>query len=510
MPRSTRLHHPFSKKDYGRMNEEQKMDVKVLRLKIHKPDKERARRWKELGIVQQQLQNAAWRFWARWHDERGNGVAVREWMIAYCRWMERNREITEAAAKDEPLDKKEKKGRRLRREKAQKALGPKPKCEVNCWPNELGKALYHYLNRSFPDVSAANVSAAMQALRGNMVSRPSSVSAFKRWQRAIAFLGEFESSSRPLPVFIRADQIESPVPPQEKDGDWRIAFKVERDGKRLVRDDVAIQARKPWVRTVLQRILDGEYHQKTGQLLLKKGHWYLHLAYAQPKLKPGKLDKRRVVRLAPSVTRPWDCTLPDGRVISIKGSGGLITWARRSVFQNRRLRSESYREGRNRHGHGRRLQHLENRLSGLKKTFSEQSVAQVVALCVEHNAGTLVFEEPTEANAKTTFLAVAGSWDRPESWPWYLVKSLLKRKCEQAGIILEENWWPGVEGSGKAKTPVSPRGAVSADGNEVSDNGQKGNGHAAGGKVTGDGRPLAKGGRKAGKPRAKSGRRCKG
>ena len=83
---------------------------------------------------------------------------------------------------------------------------------------------------------------------------------------------------------------------------------------------------------------------------------------------------------------------------------------------------------------------LKERWNDFVKTANQRTVQQVVALCVEHKCGKLVYFQPVGTARERYFLHTAGKVpDRPDNtgWDWGQMQTILAYKCRQQGIELE-------------------------------------------------------------------------
>lgn len=475
------------------MSDEDRKTTQVARLAIVKPEKAAAENWRRLSVSIQRQQNLVLTVWRRWHEDRGHGDALYQWMEALTAWQrEKQRLQQEEAAK--PAEKPETpKERRLARE-AKAAVkeflkaNPKPLCPCSPLPNELGRKITAATTAAFPELPGLIRATANKILLDTWTSSPASKGTWKRWQRCLAGYGELMVFSHPQPIPIHNRHIRL-IPPDSPEGDWRVGIKISRDeidGKSVLPEDVFIvqtkgkQCRK--LLGALQMLARGEGKVRGSSLVLRQGRWCLHLVYDQPIDAPPELDRSKAATLEPAIDHYVSLLIGD-RDDWLFRRPRLLALHRRRLRRQCAIQREAYREGKLRKGRGRArcAAAFRNKLAGYKADLARVIAARAVRACIRAGAGVLVYRAPTEVGKAKAFLTTAGSSQhRCDTFCWHEIESQLKRNCEKAGIDLKLSSWPGpeCEGSGDAKTPGTARN----DGNGFPEKGS-GNGAVKNGKA---------------------------
>lgn len=461
--------------------------IRVARLLIVKEDEGRPEAWFKQATVMQRVANATWFAWRAWHVQQGDDQRIFTWMNDLLAYRRAEQAVHERHGQQEGEPSLSKKELRLRTEAAKAevraTLGEVPTCPVMCWPNECRNYVYGIIGRSFAEVPKATVAYAQNMLVGDMNKRPASNSSWKKWHRVLANYGEMPNYSHPEPIPLRPDDVEiiPPSDPLDDEAAWCLRFLGERREEggrgRNVSDVVEVATkgkRLHGLRRVLRGCLTGDLKQRGGSVVRHRGKWYLHLCYQERKLETADVDPKRVAILEPAIEHPWSLWVPDGREIWVKGWGKTVEYHRRNIVTATATKKDS-KAGRRSRGHGRRGRLFESRFDGFKKTFNEQSVAQVTRILLEKGCGTIVFRRPGEKTGEKTFLASAGAGSRGDSWPWHQVATLLERVPWLKVSVA--NWEPPEsdndgEGCGGEKTAGTARGNGSRGGGKTCGNGK--------------------------------------
>lgn len=395
-------------------------------------------RWRQLGKEIQRAKNRFWLAFQMYHEEHRSGPKIRKWM-------------------DE-----------LRAHKREGKKGRKPRCPVAAIPKKLWDSLMEFVRKECPTPHNRSLQLALRRERKTLLERKGRAGAFKQWQYVVAGFGEMPVHSKPAPILFdvqncpgRDGKAQALIPPQDGNGkDWVFQVRLDRfesptkrgetkGDSHLDRIVLATGRDKGRVRRILEKIVNGEVKFCGSSLKLgKKGNWYVNLSYREPQEPPLGLDRQKVAWFAPARKRPWWVVVPrkDDPEYSVKyrihQRGRNIIWVRRQGLLTKQTRNESSRYGSgSRKGHGRKrgVYEARNRLANAKKTHNQQAARELIRVLENLGIGTLKFVSPTGRPRleSTRFLVTAGTTpDRPDSWPWYQMEMMLKRKCEQAGIKL--------------------------------------------------------------------------
>ena len=390
--------------------------IRVLPVRIVKPDEEQDRRWYAMSQLMQRMQNRVVYYLREFHVEKGNGEKVWRWMNDLKAW--------------HAMDPK------TRPKK-------KPALDVICWPKEFSDGLSTKLSRDFPGIHSRPLTLAIQKLRGDIQKRKANNSAFKQWQLIVTDQGQERNWSRPQPIPVDRQNCEL-LPPEGEEEPWRCKLRIDREavtgknGKPRSQStldvvELAHNGRKAYVvLRVLRGCTDGTLKFCGSNLKLKDGKWFLMVTYRERKLRPADVDHKRQAVLQAEAAHPWSLEV-DERKLKVGGDGRLLLWHRRLLAACNESRRQAMRNG-SKKGHGRNKKYIvfSNRLAGFKKTYTEQVAARVVQIAVERRIGTIVFEKP----AGDTFLTTAGAGPNGDRWPWERMEVKLRQHAERLNLMV--------------------------------------------------------------------------
>ncbi len=399
-----------------------KGSINVVRFEVVGLDSATRERWKALAQSVKRVTNCFWRVWLAGHNQAGNPKRVRQYLADLQTWHKDG------------------------------AQGEPPVCEVQCLTTEMTSAIRAAVRSEYPELNSRCIELTLQVLGRRLFRMKSSKGAIPRWMRILADDGEFPSSASPMPIPFDKGNSEIIVP--TADGE---AFQLQVRVDRIERPDRSYASstkdlcrlRSNNQSPILWQIANGELIFSGSNLVYReaKNKWFAHIYYqARERTESPELNARHTAFLRPAQQQPWWLRI-DGFHHFVGGRNGKhVAHTRQQLLTDRWGRQESYKHASSaRKGHGRdravgRIDKLQDRWKDFVRTANQQLAQQVVALCVEHKCGKLVYFQPTGAARETRFLHTAGkSPDRPDNsgWDWGQVGSILQYKCQQAGIKLE-------------------------------------------------------------------------
>jgi len=420
--------------------------VKIERIKVAGVENgdfaEARQRWMHLADTMRRVTNDLRMLWFSEHFAASNHIAVRNWMRADTTWAQTP------------------KGER----------GKRQYCPVRCWPAEIVKTVYAKLRHLHPFVHTRCVTLALNTEQKSMKTAKAKRSAYPRWMKTLAGDGEFPSSSGPLPILF--DKKNGRLNYREKENFWTFRLYIDRlpsgNGKpaKSTEDVLRLKTggrRLRKLRNTLELIAAGAWEFKGSRLAYQRDGWYLLLCYQMPSQEKPQLDRDKTAYLSPAVDRPvhlWVDTkhievprkqntggpltlLVGGFPLYLGRHGRDVEHLRRSLLVQRWARQESYRYASSaRKGHGskkavEKLKKLSLRWRDFVKGYNERLAADVVKQMVNSGTGRLVYFQPEGRRAERRFLATAGKVpERRDStgWDWFQLKTLLARRCQEAGI----------------------------------------------------------------------------
>lgn len=402
--------------------------IRVASLEVTGLTDDDYKRWRNLGDTTRGIINATWQAWLVWHFQHSSEQKLREHFRRYREW--------EAADK--------------------KTRGDKPAWPVHAVPKECAKYTYDEVSRRFPEISTDSRELARNAVIQKIGHLKAAKGSLPGWVAVLFCNQSLPSTVRanPIPFSKKNAEIE---PPAERTGQWKLHVRFTRvpvEGKKngaTVRDTVTLWSKGQKAAgqvAILRKITSGEYEFCGSSMVYSesKKKWFAQICYRDNSV-VQKLDASRVAKLSagPAYGRwphPWIFRLPERRRAP-GGDGRYVGSVRRKIMAERKSRQRGYRNAGSAnkgHGRSRALQptdHLQQRWKDFVKSLNHSVSRDVVNQCVEANCGTLIFVRPTRS-AVTRFLSCVGKTDDRESssWAWYQIETMLKYKCERAGINL--------------------------------------------------------------------------
>lgn len=423
---------------------EQKKTVRVASFEVKSVAgdwKDANRRWFSLMEQCRLLTNFIYQTWLVWHVQNGSADKLKAWL----------NERAEYKAETESL-----KGmsREEKKERRKELVKPGP-CPVLSVPPELAKTIRDGCTSNFPHVHA-RVSNLVQQATLKSLNGKSQVSILPKHSAILLCHESVPTARRDVPIrFDRQNaKIESPETAKDNFHICLNVWRLPRDGKMAtsVQDRIELHCQSRRVRSqvvILKRIVSGEYEFKGSNLLYlqKKRKWIVELCYTQPKEKHPELDEEKTAVLVPAANHPWSLYLPGKeRTDWLIGRGEMVAEQRRRIFLQRRSRSNYHKNANsNRKGHGRsraqnwRWKLQQAWLNFVKKT-NHVATSRVVQHCLKNGIGKLIYYQAAGSFAESRFLATAGKdlkWNDATTWEFYQVGTMLKYKCERAGIQCE-------------------------------------------------------------------------
>jgi hypothetical protein len=428
---------------------------------------------RELALVAQRVKNRFYKAFVRWHEDHGSAAAVAAWMDQHA---------SEARRYSRAMQDWQEADRKTRGKKPKRKI---EQCPSKPFPPACGKAIYAATVGREPSYHTKLTGAIVQRETGDLSQRKASRSAYKRWHRILADLGEMPTFSRPQPVPFSPSHSRIERHEDGKDVRWsiRVAIASRAAGPLVLRLWLWTRGRKTKKNVpILEKAL--AYQEQTQEeLAARRGRkngdpslaadlaevesrwlgtptvkfgasaiqpqgagWEVMLCYREEKDAPIEVDPSKTAVLIAGRRRPWVMRI-DGqkRCAWVMGRGRLVGRIRMKYAALRASRNESARYGsRSRKGHGRRraVYDVKNGEDHFKKTFNAQAVAAVLRLLESHGVGRLIYRGPKArrekgTTAETRFLVTAGATPRrPGLWNWHQFKTMLEQKAQDAGVEL--------------------------------------------------------------------------
>lgn len=408
----------------------------------------------QLAKEVQRIHNDVCLFWLHWHVERGNDVTLRRWKAAYVDY-KRGITVAKELHHERHGDRPGKKAARVQwdreLEAALETLSDPGKCPVHPWPNEFGRELWRHVVERHPGVHKTVRNLVTNKLRKTLTNHPQSGGPWKRWIITLAGEGEMPTFSRMMPIPF---SVENGTLKQTDDGDFRFVLRLNRipvPGRKMAKATVLTCTLKTrgrendFLRKILERVVEGEYPRKGSQILRDGENWFAELCYQLPPLPKAAVEPNKVGVIRPGLTRPFRLRL-NGRTEALRRRGTLVRYRLRSLSAQFKGRAEAYRKQSSAgKGHGRKRATQSWRVKlcrarqDFKDSYNKQLCRDVLNRCIREHVGKIVFIQPDGVWKKTRFLETCGKlgdWDaRASVWDWYQITNLLRRYCEEQGLI---------------------------------------------------------------------------
>lgn len=400
--------------------------MRTCKLEIVELDGDSRKLLYALASQMREAYNFVWRRWEAWHTAHDTSSKLRECLAADRAW----------------------------READTKTRGRRPKWNVQPWPNELAKELYHALARRCPGLNSRVLVLLLQRIRQVVTTKQSSAAATKWWIAILLDLDGRGSSRHPQPIPFDAANAKL-LPADEKGRVW-LEVRLDRiqraGGKRgtstVIRAALKTGGKRAHYARPAVQMAAGSRKMSGAQVIYDgtKKKWFAALTYEPDAPEAVLLDPGRTAILRPGRKSCWLLRL-DGRTQRLGGRGHHVRHVRRSLLMQRWSRQHSYTYSPKRKGRGKDralvpLFKLSNRWLNFTKSCNQQLVADVAERLLEHCAGKVVLVQQVRGE---TVLATSGKIEGRNdstSWPWYQVQQLLQQKCQRHNIevVLRESF----------------------------------------------------------------------
>lgn len=396
------------------------LTVEVSRLSDDKD--EHWRQFRELESLMQQvqeIQNAFFDHWRAWHFENGSAAKIKAFHAAWKEHLEAKRPKSE-----------------------------RPKLDVHPLSSELGKRIYHFIVKTWPDVHTRVVALSMNRLKQLVMSSKSAHGNWPAWHSWLLFRQQIPIFTSPCPLSF--DESNSTLfSPSERDGQHSMKCSLSRHpvaGKSMQKSVVYNLTiwdkgrRMVSRRATLAKIVRGEFEFCGSQLFIKNGKLFAAIAYKQDK--PLRAAGNGVAVVIPTPNTPLRMRA-GGRSWRIGGDGRVVATVRRQLMGQRWSRQQTYRvsasSARKGHGLHRALDKvtlLSNRWRDFVRTYNRNMAVEICKLAVATGCGVVFLSKRSD---DSRWLSRAGKFDcRDKSgWDWYGLGKTLRDKAVEFGLEVE-------------------------------------------------------------------------
>ncbi len=184
-------------------------------------------------------------------------------------------------------------------------------------------------------------------------------------------------------------------------------------------------------KTILERILSGEYKQSASQIIRKKNKWFVNLSYKfEPTVK--QLDTDNIMGIDMGIVYPVYVAF-NNSLNRDKIEGGEIESFRKQV---ERRKNELYAQGKycgdGRRGHGTKtrikpIAFATDKVANFRDTTNHKYSRYIVDMAVKNNCGVIQMEDLTGINKDNVFL---------KKWSYFDLQTKIEYKAKEVGITV--------------------------------------------------------------------------
>lgn len=195
------------------------------------------------------------------------------------------------------------------------------------------------------------------------------------------------------------------------------------------REEFRLKA-KGSAKTIIDRVLSGEYKMADSKIVKRKNKWYLQMAY---KFEPAevKLDKSNIMGVDLGYIKAATMAFNHTKArYYLDGDEIRAFRSRVEARRNAMLRQGKYC-GKGRRGHGRvtrlaPIKKLQDRVANFRNTTNHRYARYIVDKAIKHGCGIIQMEDLTGVtDSKDKFL---------KSWTYYDLQQKIEHKAKVAGI----------------------------------------------------------------------------
>jgi putative transposase len=182
-------------------------------------------------------------------------------------------------------------------------------------------------------------------------------------------------------------------------------------------------------RTILERLISGEYGISASQILNKKNKWFVNLCYSfEPKTL--ELPEENIMGVDMGIVYPVYMAF-NNSLARYKIEGGEIERFRK---RTERRRNEVLRQGKycgeGRRGHGvstriKPIQIISDKVTNFRNSVNHKYAKYVVEMAVKNNCGTIQLEDLSGISTDNNFL---------KNWSYYDLRTKIEQKAKEKGI----------------------------------------------------------------------------
>jgi transposase, IS605 OrfB family, central region len=196
---------------------------------------------------------------------------------------------------------------------------------------------------------------------------------------------------------------------------------------------VKIKAVDNSTKTILNRIISGEYKQGTGKLINRKNKWFLYLTYSFEAAYKENLDENKILGIDMGVCTPVYMAVSDSKQRGLIGGGEINEFRRRIETRRKSLQEQTKYRSQGSIGHGTKkrlsaVAKIGDKISRFRDTCNHKYSKYVVDFALKNNCGTIQIEDLSgiaKDEKKATFLG---------DWTYYDLQTKIEYKAKEHGI----------------------------------------------------------------------------
>lgn len=184
------------------------------------------------------------------------------------------------------------------------------------------------------------------------------------------------------------------------------------------------------VRSIVDKVLSGEYKPLMSNVIYKKNKLFLYLTYQFDKNEIVELDKTKVLGIDLGINRPMSLGRNDEQYVPQINIGGKIQHTRMSIYKHRRSLQGQLKYASGGRGRKNKMQKLEDLRAVEKnfcKTMNDELSRAAINYCLKEGIGTIHIEDLTNITKDSTNYFL-------KSWAFYQLQQMIIYKANEFGI----------------------------------------------------------------------------
>lgn len=459
------------------ISRDERMAVRATKVELVGFGDDRREAWKSLSISCQRMTNRIWQIWLCHHAMNRSAEKMKNFLDELDRirsqeigakpvrpsqkdvlgivgqrpksgvdlWKKRKAEVYRDLISRYESDLKKWDDSRKAYNKSLKSPWPCSALEEPLTASADQNSFYRILSREFANVNVRTRGLLLNAWQSKISKRKAATGNLPGWLSILFANESMPSCTRPQPIPFDKENAKL----QKVSDKYLLELRIDRleDGKSVVEKcELLLNKKKCWsVRSIVDRIISGEYSWKGSSLVYDRGKWFASLSYDRPPVVRQCLDPNKILYVRPAKNTPWRVSVGGFGSWVFGGNGSHVEHARRAIIGERNSRKANYRwASSSQKGSGRKRAtsawtKLSSRWKFFVKRYNNELTAQLVKLAVSRSCGRIVYIQPKDSDRDDRCLTIVGN-DADSSkrgsmtWDYFQFGSMLAAKCEMNGI----------------------------------------------------------------------------